>query len=397
MRTRSPRARLCPICQTPMKKSGRTAAGTRRWKCTACRSLATAPRPPSPGRAEQAVLGEFIDWATGSRSQADISGGSGRAFRRRTAWCWDIPVPKPPVTGEVYSQIFIDGMWLAHKWVLLVARSPTHVIAWQWAASESAAAYQALLADLAPPDLATTDGAGGALKAIAATWPGTPIQRCLIHVHRDTVRDLTHHPKTTPGKALLRHSRKLLSISTTEQATRWLVTLNDYGIQYKDWLNQRTTAQQDPQTAARTGRKWWYTHPRARRAWRRLERLAKQGQLFAYLTDPDGKPRPTPAERTTNPIESINSQVRDRLRHHRGATTDHQAAIAEWTLHTYTQAPATPAVILADWHTQGRPQRARTPKPKTNKPTTSHPAGWGTTPTPEEGLWARKGWAGRTS
>ncbi|RAX23164.1 transposase-like zinc-binding domain-containing protein [Actinomyces sp. Z16] len=35
MRTRSPRARLCPICQTPMKKPGRTAAGTQRWKCTA--------------------------------------------------------------------------------------------------------------------------------------------------------------------------------------------------------------------------------------------------------------------------------------------------------------------------------------------------------------------------
>ncbi|WP_136314178.1 hypothetical protein [Actinomyces procaprae] len=221
----------------------------------------------------------------------------------------------------------------------------------------------------------------------------------LIHVHRDTVRDLTLHPKTTPGKALLRHSRALLRVSTTEQASKWLVTLNDYGTQYRSWLNQRTTAEQDPQTAARTGRKWWYAHPRVRRAWRRLERLAKQGQLFAYLTTPDGKPRPTPAERTTNPVEAVNAQVRDRLRHHRGATPDHQAAIAEWTLHTYTQAPATPAVILADWNAQGRPKRTRTPKPKTNKPasTNQHPAGWGTTPTPEEGLWARKGWAGRTS
>ncbi|QQM66582.1 hypothetical protein [Actinomyces weissii] len=49
--------------------------------------------------------------------------------------------------------------------------SPTHVIAWQQAASENAAAYQALLADLAPPDLATTHGTLGALKAITTTWP----------------------------------------------------------------------------------------------------------------------------------------------------------------------------------------------------------------------------------
>ncbi|WP_167202828.1 hypothetical protein [Actinomyces respiraculi] len=136
-----------------------------------------------------------------------------------------------------------------------------------------------------------------------------------------------------------------------------------------------------------------------RRAWRRLERLARKGQLFAYPTSPDGKPRPTPAERTTNPIESVNAQVRDRLRHQRGATTDHQGAIAEWTLHTHTHNPSTPTAILADWNTQGRPKRTRTPTPKTSKPpsTSQHPAGWGTTPTPEEGLWKRKGRAGRTS
>ncbi|WP_167202829.1 hypothetical protein [Actinomyces respiraculi] len=105
-------------------------------------------------------------------------------------------------------------------------------------------------------DLAGADGAGGALKALRSQWPGTPIQRCLVHVHRDTVRDLTLRPKTTPGKALLRRCRRLLSISTTEQAATWLTTLNDYGQQYKHWLNQRTTAAQDPQTASRTGRKW---------------------------------------------------------------------------------------------------------------------------------------------
>jgi len=27
---------------------------------------------------------------------------------------------------------------------------------------------------------------------------------------------------------------------------------------------------------------------------------------------------------------------------------------------------------------------------------TTHPANWGTTPTPQEGLWPRKGWAGHT-
>ena len=234
----------------------------------------------------------------------------------------------------------------------------------------------------------TTDGAPGALKAIATTWSDTKVQRCLIYVRRDTVRDLTLHPRTAQGRALPGLSRKLLTITTTDRAAHRPAALNDYATEYRTWLNQRTTAQDDPATAAATGRKWWYTHPRTRRAHRRLEHLARQGVLFTYLThDPA-------LERTTNPVESINARIRDNLRHHRGATPDHQAAIAEWTLHTHTRQPADPQQILTAWHAQGRPPRRRIPTTPTNART--RPAGWGTTPTPEEGLWTRKGWAGRT-
>ena len=143
-------------------------------------------------------------------------------------------------------------------------------------------------------------------------------------------------------------------------------------------------------------RKWWYTHPRTRRAHRRLERLAKQGTLFAYLTGPAGEPRHTPLERTTNPVEAINAQVRATLRHHRGAGPDHQAAIIDWTLARLTEQPPTPTQALKAWNQDGRRPAARLPTRKTRTSARPHPAGWGTTPTPEEGLWTRKGWAGRT-
>ena len=45
-------------------------------------------------------------------------------------------------------------------------------------------------------------------------------------------------------------------------------------------------------------------------------------------------------------------------------------------------------------HYETRPPRLPTRKTRTNA--RPHPAGWGTTPIPEEGLWTRKGWAGRT-
>ena len=56
-----------------------------------------------------------------------------------------MPVPHPPVTGQVHDQIFIDGMHLSGGWVLLIARDREHVLEWQWAANESAQAYTALL------------------------------------------------------------------------------------------------------------------------------------------------------------------------------------------------------------------------------------------------------------
>lgn len=212
--------------------------------------------------------------------------------------------------------------------------------------------------------MATTDGAPAALKAIATSWPTTRIQRCLIHVRRDTVCDLPLRPRTTQGRALLGLSRKLMT-ATTDQAATWVTALNSYATEYRTWLNQRTTAQDDPATAALTGKKWWYTHPRTRRAYKRLERLTRQNVLFTYLTCGD-----TTLERTTNPVESVNARIRDALRHHRGATPDHQ--------------PATPEQILTTWHTQGRPPRQRIPTTPTVTNTT-HP-GWGTTPTPQEGL-----------
>ena len=345
-----------------MKKSGRTAAGTQRWKCTTCNAstAAAASAAPSlrsrrrsrPHPQETANFALFISWITSSSSQARLYHGDDRAFRRRTSWCWQVPVPAPNPAARDLDQVFIDGIWLHHDWVLLIARTTTDVIGWQWAARESTTAYQALLTPIPPPQVETTDGAPAALKAIATSWPTTRIQRCLIHIRRDTVCDLPLRPRTTQGRALLGLSRKLMTA---------------------------TTDQDDPATAALTGKKWWYNHPRTRRAYKRLERLTRQNVLFTYLTCGD-----TTLERTTNPVESVNARIRDALRHHRRATPDHQAAIAEWTLHTYTHQPATPEQILTTWHTQGRPPRQRIPTTPTVTNTT-HP-GWGTTPTPQEGL-----------
>jgi len=62
---------------------------------------------------------------------------------------------------------------------------------------ESEAAWRALLDDLVKrglrtPKLVIADGAPGLEKALAALWPGAPVQRCTVHKHRNL---LAHAPE----------------------------------------------------------------------------------------------------------------------------------------------------------------------------------------------------------
>ena len=153
-----------------MKKSGR-AAGAQRWKCTTCNTSTTAATSSAPGLMarrrsgpqirETADYALFISWVSSSFSQAQLCHGDDRAFRRRTSWCWQVPVPTPrPATREL-DQVFIDGICLHHDWVLLIVRSNHQRHRLAVGAREYTTAYQALLAPIPPSQVATTDGAPG--------------------------------------------------------------------------------------------------------------------------------------------------------------------------------------------------------------------------------------------
>lgn len=225
---------------------------------------------------------KFLDYVTEKQSLRDIADNSHRTLQQGFKPFWDMQLPPAAQTGEIHPYIQIDGTYLDYGWMLLVARSKDHVLAWQWAGHESSAAYEALFAQLIHPDAVITDGAAGALKAINRAWPGIPIQRCLVHVHRNNVADLTHHPQTDAGQALLALSQKLLQIEDISQAIEWQFLLHDFAKIHKDYLRERTYAKDDPDHAR--GRTWWYTHERDRRVWKRLEKLLAAQQLFTFLT-----------------------------------------------------------------------------------------------------------------
>lgn len=379
-----------------MRKNGRSAAGSQRWKCIACAITYTFSRTDLQ---EQAIFAGFMDYVLGKNAQFEVDGtATGRSARRRFGWCWNVPTPPLEVTGEIYDQLFIDGTHLAYGWVLLTAvNEHGQVVARQWATSENAPAYEALLAGLPAPKLITCDGAAGGLKAIHQVWgkDAPSIQRCLLHVHRNNIVDLTQRPKTNAGKALKGLSHRLLGVRTTEAAAHWMVLLDQFHTQYGAWLNERTYARDDPDEARRRGKfkptQWWYTHGRDRRVYSRLARLNKQRMLFNFLAVQPGEI----LHATTNIAESVNARIKAVSYHHRGLSEPHLLTAIDWALYYRWIDPKAPKEIYNQWNKTGRPQRRIIPKTQPRQHHRIGPARYDNHTIAEEGLWARKGWGGR--
>ncbi|NDK30600.1 hypothetical protein [Nesterenkonia haasae] len=80
------------------------------------------------------------------------------------------------------------------------------------------------------------------------------------------------------------------------------------------------------------------------------------------------------------------------LRHHKGLTDAHARTAVDWLLNTLTEHPHDP------WSLAKRHQQKTTEAlpQKTTEDELLSPETYGTAATAEEGLWARKGWAGRS-
>lgn len=360
----------CLVCGQRLVKNGKTAAGTQRWRCPDCGASSVRKRADLARRNE---LRGFLLWLLGKLSQAEASTtATDRTLRRRTAWCWLIEPTLGPVETR-HRQVLVDGIYIG-SWCLLIAVTDRlQVLAWQWCARESAAAWTALLERIPAPEVVVCDGGSGFASAARACWPGTKIQRCLFHVQMNIRRHLTRRPRTEAGKALLQLSLALSRVTDTDSAITWRLGLEAWWRQHGHLTEQRST----------DGWQRWWTHDRLRKAWLLLARLSANGTLFTYIEHGN--------VRTTSPLEGgINNGIRTILRAHRGMSEDHMKRAAEWFLysrelgieHAYELIPITLSA----------PDTSVTEDPDNDEPTTLYDTGLSA----DEGLWHRAGWAGHS-
>ena len=246
-----------------MKKNGRTGKGTQRWRCRACRLSSTMPQR---GRRRARTLEEFLSWLPGPSSQpASESTGDARALRKRIAWCWSIRPRIAPPDAKRHT-VMADGTYMGHGWCLITAidGESGEVLAFQWCAHESKAAYLALFSGISAPDVLITDGLRGAEAACLEAWPGTRIQRCLVHVQRNTRTDLTSRPRLQAGGELKKLSGLLTGVEAAEEAVGWGEALNAWHERWKGFIAERTFARDDPANPKASRRVCWWTHEELR-------------------------------------------------------------------------------------------------------------------------------------
>ena len=282
-----------------MKRNGTTKAGTQRWRCTGCGASAVR-RIDSSAKALRA----FLRWLLSKDSIADLK-TSRATFWRRTAWIWRI-WPIAPGTGEVHDVVFLDGIWLRRRAVVLIACANGHVVAWHLARSECTSAWAALMARIPAPSMAVSDGSTGLAKAASIMWPATRIQRCTFHAANQVKRCTTLRPKLEAGIELLGIANALAEVDGADAAAAWLLGYNEWCAKWESFLKEFTV---------RDGRKVW-THERLRKARGSLNKLVREGTLFTFVKMGQERGGRWPA--TNNAIESVNARLREMLRLHRG-------------------------------------------------------------------------------
>lgn len=312
-----------------MKRNGRTSAGRTRWRCTSC-GASSVRRIDNTAK----LLDAFLGWLLTRKRQADMPGG-GRTFRRRAARLWEI-WPMPPKVEAPRRVVFVDGIHLGRKVVVLIASDERHALGWHLCRSENSRAWAALMSRVAAPELVVSDGGDGFAKALRGTWPGTRHQRCVFHAFRQVKRYTTSHPRTQAGVELYGLARALLSITTLREADAWVQALLAWSGRWDAFLSE-TSVGEDGRPRL--------VHERLVKARRSLVRLVDAGTLFTYLDPELAREGPLPS--TNNSIEGgVNAQLRAMLRDHRGLSVERRLKAVFWWCYTHSPDPLPAAEIL---------------------------------------------------
>jgi transposase-like protein len=162
----------------------------------------------------------------------------------------------------------------------------------------------------------TCDGHKALLKAIRKVYPKVLIQRCLVHIKRQSQTWLTMCPKAPVAQELLRLSYRITHLKTYEQSNQWLADLYHWHERSKVYINEKAF---NPDTG-----RFWYRHKMLHQTTSLIIKAIPN--MFHYLDDPQ-------IPYTTNRLESFFGHLKKKLEIHRGLRPQAKRNFVKWYLH----------------------------------------------------------------
>jgi hypothetical protein len=268
------------------------------YRCRDCGTSFQSVRRPQ--QKQQALLHDYV-WARQSLAQlAETEERSPRWIRQQL----ERARPKEPVLVPCSTVIAVDTTFWGRHYGVCVFRSPTLKcnLWWKEVTEETPLVYAGGLHELRKQGWDITGVVLDGKRGVARVFQSLPVQICQFHQVKTVTKYLTRKPKTEAGREL--RSIALQLTRSTEKEFSTLLT--NWYTRWKDFLSERT-----PCPCCKANR-WPYTHRKLRAAYRSL--TTHLAFLFTYQKYPD-----LHLPNTTNTLDGMFSQIKNRLAVHRGA------------------------------------------------------------------------------
>lgn len=230
--------------------------------------------------------------------------------------------PTVPIRSKVKAHLLIDGSYFPNGLCLILYydHDIRYVQLYRHTKEEN---YKEILEDLQNLKTLgvdvfsfTCDGHKAVLKAIRKAYPESLIQRCLIHIKRQTKNYLSENPKTEPARQLLLISKNITAIKTHEACGIWLLSFKLWCDTHFDYVNQKSF--HEPTN------RYWYTHKNLHSAYTLI--LKAIPNMFHYLDHPT-------IPHTTNRLENYFKHLKEKLTLHSGLRLEAKKNFIKWYLH----------------------------------------------------------------
>lgn len=271
------------------------------YRCRDCGTSFQSVRRPK--QKQQALFHDYV-WGRQSLAQlAEKEGRSAKWVKQELDRAMRTPAPLAPRS----TVIAVDTTFWGRHYGVTVFRSPT-LKKNLWCAeveSETPEIYARGYRELTEQGWNIAGAVIDGRRGVAKVFSGIPVQICQFHQVKTVTTYLTRKPKTVAGQEL-RAIALRLTRCTEQEFTKYL---NDWHEHWKDFLNEKTPCSHCKE------KHWPYTHRKLRAAYRSL--TTNLPYLFTYQKYPELN-----MPNTTNCLDGMFSQLKNRLAVHRGLRKD---------------------------------------------------------------------------